>query len=139
MYKESKSLRRRWVGELVEDGTWAQLCVDNNEVCLKKASSGNAAMGQVVSIQRTIGDPPGPYIAEIACSASKVITTDVFNVKDRYPVNANLFVVDGKLTTNETHATEAAKKDGYDSALSLGIVVSPPSAMLSVLEFFRLS
>lgn len=129
------TVTKKWIGQPEYEGTWAQLDVEDNQVCLKRCKNiyGNVAIGPIINIEKTTD---GVLVANVDSSPG-IKKTDIFDTSKRYPVNAALYIVDAKLTTSKEDAQKAMADD--IEPLSVGIVVDPPSAVYSTLTYYRYS
>lgn len=110
----------------VKKGDVVQLTVESNSVCLVK-SDGTAPLGFLTRRIKVVGKKTKAikrYVGEVRHGRS-VWETDNFDVRQRYPVNANLYInQDGAFTTvrpTETHPAVA-------------MVLYPPTADNSTLQ-----
>ena len=102
----------------VSIGQIVQMETSNNQV-YAVLSDGSAPLGFVTAI--TVSYAAGVYTkeAEVSFARGYLETHESYDVHDNYPVNANLYVNNGKLTTTRWNSNYPA----------IGMVIQPPSAL----------
>ena len=114
------------VAQNVKKGDIVQLTVENNSVCLVK-SNGLAPLGFLTKKVKVVSKKTKAikrYVGEVRHGRS-IWETDNFDVQQRYPINANLYIdQNGAFTTTRT----------TDQHPAVGMVLYPPSADNSTLQ-----
>jgi hypothetical protein len=119
-WKPSRTLP--WLGRTNEPGLWAQLSVCNNELVAKECTDSEIPFGILIDTVY-INDR---LMAQIDVTIGSIWETDVIDHSQLYPVNAMLFIKDGRLTTQDSN-----------QHLSVGMVVRPPINNNTTIEFLR--
>lgn len=132
-----------WLGKTNEPGTWVQLSVFNNELVSKECTDPRVPFGILIDAVYI----NNRLMARIDATIGGVWETDVIDYSQRYPINATLFVKNGKLTTQDPSDGYDSGQDGYDGyeggsytvsfAVGVGMVVRPPLTDNPTLEFLR--
>lgn len=110
----------------VKKGDVIQLTVENNAVCLIK-SDGTAPLGFLTKKIKIVDKKTRAikrYVGEVRHGRS-IWETDNFDVRQRYPINANLYIdQNGMFTTVRSTEQHPA----------VGMVLCPPTAESSALQ-----
>jgi hypothetical protein len=98
-----------------------------SEVCWKPCPTGDFPVGYVINI---IDD----HITALVIKT--IITTDNYDTEQRYPVNADLFINAGKLSTKEPKGFDGEPLN--TPAKVVGTVFIPPSVQNSELQYLQI-
>ena len=116
-------ISKPWHGEKEVLGTWVSCGLIGNKIVFLKCTNPECPSGILIGYEEV----DGQLMAIVSYDTGVYYLTSEFDKSVRYPLNAELYVDDGKLTT--------VKKS--DNSIIVGYVTSPPNGVGQHLEFYK--